>query len=59
MYKKVVTINLWAILMLPFWIYCGVQLWGQPEFLLLVILAFKDFDISYTPNKGNEQDKNL
>ncbi len=46
-----VTVNLFAIAMMPFWIYCGVTLWGQPEFLLLMILAFKDFDISYTMQK--------
>ncbi len=51
MHSTRIIINLFAIAMIPFWIYCGVTLWGQPEFLLLMILAFKDFDISYTIQK--------
>lgn len=48
MRKPVITINLISVLMCPFWIYCGVTLWGQPEFLLLMILAFKDMTLNYT-----------
>ena len=47
MRNSVVTINVCSVLMCPFWIYCGITLWGQPEFLLLMILAFKDVKLNY------------
>ena len=48
MRNPIVSINLFSVFLCPFWIYCGITLWGQPEFLLLMILAFKDATFTYT-----------